>query len=65
MVELSGVISDRIRRGEIAADPLAKRTATDESPSMESLLNGEGHGLGEGATRHRSGPGAQTHDPDA
>lgn len=64
MVELNGVISDRIRRGEIEADPLAPRTIVDESPSPDSLQHGEGHGLGEGATRHRSGPGAQTHGED-
>lgn len=64
MVELSGIISDRIRRGEIDADPLAKRTPVDESPSPDSLRYGEGHGLGQGATRKRSGPGAQTHDSD-
>jgi hypothetical protein len=64
MVELSGAISDRIRRGEIDADPLAPRTIVDDSPSPDSLKYGGGHGLGEGATRKRSGPGAQTHGED-
>lgn len=64
MVELSGAISDRLRRGEIDADLLAPRTIVDDSPSPDSLRHGGGHGLGEGATRKRSGPGAQTHGED-
>jgi hypothetical protein len=64
MVELSGAISDRIRRGEIDADPLAARTIVDDSPSPDILRHGGGQGLGEGATRKRSGPGAQTHGED-
>jgi hypothetical protein len=61
-MELSGKISDRIRRGEIDADPLAPRTYVDDRPRPESLRQAEGHGLGTGATRARSGEGAQTHD---
>lgn len=57
--ELSGKISDRIRSGEIPADPLAPRFEADDRPKASSVRHGEGHGLGDGPHRdgtHGTGP---------
>jgi hypothetical protein len=58
---LNGKISDRLRRQLSPTDPAwtAKRSGA-EPPSAESVRTGEGHGLGQGAARARSGEGAQT-----
>jgi hypothetical protein len=53
--KLSGKISDRIRRGEIDADPLAERAPVDDRPQPETLRHGSGHGLGKGGLRDGSG----------
>lgn len=44
---LSGKTSDRIRSGEITASAVHR---TKEEPSTDAVRNGEGHGLGKGAT---------------
>lgn len=54
---ISGPISDRIRRGEIAADPLATRPPADDRPKVWAILFGSGRGLGAGATRRRDSSG--------
>jgi hypothetical protein len=59
MKELSGKTSDRIRRGEIDADPLAPRAAADDRPQADSVRHGSGHALGDPARSDRT---AQTHD---
>lgn len=59
MEELSGKISDRIRRGEIDADPLAKLPPKDDSPSADSIRHGKGRSLGKPERSDRS---AGTHD---
>lgn len=55
---LSGKSSDRLRRGEIAADPLAERAEADDRPKAKSVKDAAGYGLGRGATRGRSGKGS-------
>lgn len=55
--ELSGRTSDRIRRGEIAADPLASRAPSDDRPKLWAILFGGGRGLGSGASRRRDSSG--------
>ncbi len=63
MNELSGPTSDRIRSGDIPAKYLEKsRLPVDDRPADWAVKGGSGYGLGEGATRRRSGPGAITHD---
>jgi hypothetical protein len=54
---LSGKTSDRIRRGEIDADPLAARGESDDRPKLWAVLRGSGRGLGNGASRRRDGSG--------
>ncbi len=63
MSELEGPISDRIRSGDIPAQYLEKsRLPVDDRPAAWAVAGGSGYGLGDGATRVRSGPGAMTHD---
>lgn len=63
MNELDGPTSDRIRSGEIPAQYLEKsRLPVDDRPADWAVAGGRGYGLGNGATRVRSGPGAMTHD---
>ena len=53
---LPGVISDRIRRGEIPADLKFKGTNSDDDPPSPGAIRGaRGRGLGEGSTRRRGG----------
>jgi hypothetical protein len=54
---ISGKTSDRIRKGEIAADPLAPRSESDDRPKLWAVLFGSGRGLGRGASRRRDGSG--------
>ncbi len=63
MNELEGPISDRIRSGDIPPQYLEKsRLPVDDRPAVWAVAGGSGYGLGNGATRVRSGPGAMTHD---
>lgn len=57
MHQLHGPISDRIRSRELPADVqvTGPRAEADDRPSAEAVRNAEGHGLGKGATRARSG----------
>jgi hypothetical protein len=55
MEKLSGKISDRIRNGEIDADLKFKGNSEEVPPKPESIRHGSGQGLGQGATRARSG----------
>ncbi len=61
MEKLNGKISDKLRAKLAADDPAwsAKRHG-EEPPTVESVRNAEGHGMGDGATRRRSGEGAGT-----
>jgi hypothetical protein len=59
MEELSGKTSDRIRRGEIDADPLKKVPPRDDSPSPEAIRHGRGRSLGRPERSDRS---AKTED---
>jgi len=62
-MKLRGIISDRIRSGDIPADAVSnKRIPTADPPSASSVRHGSGRGLGQGATRARAGEGAQTQD---
>lgn len=54
---ISGKTSDRIRKGEIAADPLAPRSESDDRPKLWAVLFGSGRGLGAGGSRRRDGGG--------
>lgn len=61
---LSGKISDRIRsKGEDQLPPDVRVTRKlprhEELPSPDAVRHGSGQGLGHGATRGRSGEGAQ------
>lgn len=60
MKALSGIISDRLRKILSPNDPAwtAKRQG-DPPPSPSAVRNASGRGLGKGATRKRSGEGAQ------
>jgi hypothetical protein len=61
MEPLKGKTSDRIRTGEIPEEAISnKRIDTGDAPKMDSIKNSSGKGLGNGATRKRSGRGAQT-----
>lgn len=55
MFSLRGVISDRIRRGEIVASKVHR---TDEVPSPEAVRGAKGQGLGKGATTRGGNKGA-------
>lgn len=58
-VPLGGKTSNRIRNGEIPREALsASRPQADDRPKASSILRAIGRGLGAGATRRRSGPGA-------
>jgi hypothetical protein len=60
---LDGPISDRIRSGDIPPQWLEKsRFPVDDRPADWAVAGGSGYGLGDGATRRRSAPGAITHD---
>ncbi len=50
---LSGIISDRIRSGEVKA-PL-KYERQPEEPDPKAVRGGKGRSLGKGATRKRNG----------
>lgn len=52
---LSGKISDRIRSGELPKDVQINPSRQQPEPKAESVRHGQGQGLGEGATRARSG----------
>lgn len=60
MFNLSGKISDALRKGlksgKIKQDEvfLPKRTG-DDTPSTKAIRSAKGQGLGQGATRRRSG----------
>ena len=60
-IPLSGRTSNRLRSGDIPADPLAPRTEVDLRPRIWAVLYGRGYGLGEGASRRRDGHGDATH----
>lgn len=55
MKKLRGIISDRIRSGELPPDVRVKYTRTEDKPSAKAVRDGSGKGLGQGATRRRSG----------
>jgi hypothetical protein len=56
-----GKITKRILSGEIPPDSLSsKRLPVDNTPSSKAVRRARGQGLGNGATRKRSGPGATT-----
>jgi len=55
MKKLRGIISDRIRSGELPPDVRVNYTRTVEKPSVKAVKGGSGQGLGQGATRKRSG----------
>lgn len=55
MKELRGSTSDRIRRGEIVASKHHREITEEEEPPAWAVKAAEGHGLGAGATRARSG----------
>lgn len=55
MKPLKGKISDRMRSGELPPDILHKRPETNETPSPEAVRAAKGQGLGEGATKRRTG----------
>jgi hypothetical protein len=57
---LFGKITNRIIGGEIPHDAVfpAKRPGA-APPTSAAIRAAEGHGLGRGATRKRSGPGAR------
>jgi hypothetical protein len=57
---LGGVISDRLRKLFEPNDPAwtAKRQG-EAPPSTKAIRSAKGQGLGKGATRKRSGEGAQ------
>lgn len=55
MIPLGGKISDRIRAGKLPADVQGNPSREQPEPKPESVRHGEGHGLGRGATRARSG----------
>lgn len=61
MTSLLGKITARILRGEIPQDAVfpAKRPGSPP-PSDAAVKGAKGQGLGNGATRKRSGPGART-----
>lgn len=54
---LSGKTSDRIRKGEIAADLAFKGNDSSTEPEAKpsSVKGAKGHGLGKGAERRRNG----------
>jgi hypothetical protein len=56
-----GKITERILKGLIPKESVfpAKRPGT-EPPTTKAIRNAKGQGLGNGATRKRSGPGART-----
>lgn len=60
MEELGGKISDKLRATLKADDPAwtAKRQG-EAPPSDDAVRNARGQGLGKGATRGRSGEGAE------
>lgn len=58
MFELGGKISDRIR-GTLMKDVQITTERVEAPPTTKAIKNAEGHGLGQGATRRRSGPGAR------
>lgn len=61
MKPLSGTISDRLRKLFAPGDPAwtAKRQG-EAPPSAKAVRSAQGRGLGKGATRKRSGEGAET-----
>ncbi len=61
MKPLSGAISARLRKLLSPTDPAwtAKRQG-EAPPSPAAVRNASGRGLGKGATRKRSGEGAET-----
>lgn len=64
MEELSGKISDRIRSKGPDKLPddvhvLRKLPRHEELPSPDAIRHGSGQGVGQGATRARSGEGAE------
>lgn len=61
MPNLIGRITARILKGEISPDAVfpAKRPGA-APPTTAAIKGGKGSGLGKGATRKRSGPGART-----
>jgi hypothetical protein len=65
--KLSGAISDKIRAmlksGDLPSTAINPPRAAADPPKTSSIRHGEGHGLGKGATRRRSGPGAKTGEP--
>lgn len=62
MFHVLGKITKRIISGEIAHDAVfpAKTNRGTPPPSPQAVRNAKGQGLGKGATRKRSGPGART-----
>lgn len=56
-MKLSGKISDRIRDGKLPADVqvTGPRPEADDRPSAAAVRSASGQGLGQGATRARSG----------
>lgn len=60
MEKLGGKISDKLRAKFDPSDPVwtAKRQG-EAPPSADSIRHAEGHGVGNGATRRRSGEGAE------
>jgi len=56
MKSLRGIISDRIRSGEIPRDAVFpnKRPSTDDVPSAKAIRSARGQGLGNPARSDRS-----------
>jgi hypothetical protein len=54
MFKLKGIISDRIRKGEIPKDALNPGRQQPE-PSAKAIKRAKGQGLGKGATGARNG----------
>ena len=60
LFNLAGKISDRIRGGKLPKDVKVTKVERYEAPpSSKAVRRAEGHGQGDGATRRRSGPGAE------
>ena len=59
MKPLRGIISDRIRSGEIEGEAVTSNrvSASDQAPPAGAVRSAEGHGLGRGATDGRTPTG--------
>lgn len=55
MFFLSGKISDRLRSGKLPKDVQIKTERYEQPPATKAVKRAQGRGLGQGATRRRSG----------